>query len=298
MPLLEMYSSLYNYAVASMREACYGDLSGDGIKEASKRFQESAWIFEHMIATVSQLPAGEATTDFSKECLSMNMNLCLAQAQYLFFRKARDSGMKKGTLAKICAQIGIYFQKAHEDCLINPNLRAFEGGHFGNVLGYHAKYYTAIAWYNIAEAQVELTDKTSKDCGKCVTMLKLAVAKFDDCKQLVGQLGGPYKANFDKVYAEAVALRDKMIKENKTIYYEGEINPEDAPKPDATNFVKTESAAEIINAAAGINEHFRHLVPPAVRQMQDELKNVLQGIISEQFNNVQKANQQLSDFLK
>ena len=30
MPLLEMYSSLYNFAVAGMRQACYMDLSGDG----------------------------------------------------------------------------------------------------------------------------------------------------------------------------------------------------------------------------------------------------------------------------
>jgi len=80
MPLIEMYSSLYNYAVAGMREACYMDLSGDGIKTASKNFQESAWVFEYLISQVSTLPAGEATVDFSKESLSMSQNLCLAQA--------------------------------------------------------------------------------------------------------------------------------------------------------------------------------------------------------------------------
>jgi hypothetical protein len=36
--MLEMYSSLYNYAVALSRIACYMDLTGDGIKEASKLF--------------------------------------------------------------------------------------------------------------------------------------------------------------------------------------------------------------------------------------------------------------------
>ena len=73
---------------------------------------------------------------------------------------------------------------------------------------------------------------------------------------------------------------------------------EDCPKPDATNYVKTESAAEVINAASVLENHFRHLVPPAVRQMQDELKNVLQCVISEQFNKVQTANEQLNNFLK
>jgi len=38
-PMLEMYSSIYNYAVTLARIACYMDLAGDGIKEASKLFQ-------------------------------------------------------------------------------------------------------------------------------------------------------------------------------------------------------------------------------------------------------------------
>jgi hypothetical protein len=68
-PQLEMYSSLYNFAVASMRQACYMDLGGDGTKEASRLFQEAAWVFEHLQSVVTQMPAGEATTDFAKESL-------------------------------------------------------------------------------------------------------------------------------------------------------------------------------------------------------------------------------------
>ena len=100
---------------------------------------------------VTQLPAGEATPDFSKEALSMCENLCLAQAQYLFFRKARENKMKPVTLAKICAQIGIYFQKAFENNQIGPSLRAYDNGNFANVLGYHAKYYSAMAYLQIAD---------------------------------------------------------------------------------------------------------------------------------------------------
>ena len=95
---------------------------------------------------MTTLPAGEATTDFSKESLSSAANLCLAQAQYLFFRMAREKGMKKNTLSKICTQIGNYFKKAFEDNQVNPNLRNFEAGHYANVLGYHGKYYTALGW--------------------------------------------------------------------------------------------------------------------------------------------------------
>lgn len=103
LPLIEMYSSLFNYATANMRQACYMSLDGDGTKNAGIYFQQSAWVYEHLLTLVTQMPAGEATPDFSKESLVMCSNLSLAQAQYLFFRKARESKMKPVTLSKICA---------------------------------------------------------------------------------------------------------------------------------------------------------------------------------------------------
>lgn len=298
LPLLEMYSALYNFGVASMRQACYMDLAGDGTKEASNLFQQSAWVFEHLQSCVVQLPPGEATTDFSKESLSMCTNLCLAQAQYLFFRKARDNNMKKGVLAKICAQIAIYFSKAFEDNQINPKLRAFENGHFANVLGYHAKYYHAMAFYQLGEAQCELTDKESKGCGKAVGMMKLARAKFEEALPFANTLGGQYATNFQKVYHECCELGIRMSKENKSVYYDTVMEADECPRPDPNNFVKMVDITAEINAKPSIDNLFRHLVPPAVRQMQDELKNILQGIVSEQFNKVQKCNDQLNGFLK
>ena len=77
----------------------------------------------------------------------MSSNLCLAQAQYLFFRMARDKNMKPEMLSKICAQISVYFQKAYEANQVNPGLRAFENGNFANVLGYHSKYYLAMSYF-------------------------------------------------------------------------------------------------------------------------------------------------------
>ena len=101
--LLAALSSLYNYAVALSRRACYMDLSGEGIKAASQLFQRAAWIFENLVTKVTQLPPDNLTTDFNKETLTMNSNLCLAQAQYLFFKKASDAGMNPAVLAKIAA---------------------------------------------------------------------------------------------------------------------------------------------------------------------------------------------------
>lgn len=109
------------------------------------------------------------------------------------------------------------------------------------------------------------TNDKAKECGKCVTMLKTTVAKFDEAKPFVNVLGGAYKVNFDKTYAEVVALRDKMAQENKSVYYENEPSPDDCPKPDPQNFVKTMPMLEVLNELSPLDEKLRHLVPPAVR---------------------------------
>lgn len=103
-----------------------------------------------------------------------------------------------------------------------------------------------MAWYQLAEAQVEITNTKSKECGKSVSMLKLACSKFEECKDFVAQLGGQYAVNYNKVYGEACALRDQMIKENKTVYYESEMALDECPKPDATNYVKIIDISETL----------------------------------------------------
>ena len=194
--------------------------------------------------------------------------------------------MKPVTLAKICSQISIYFQKAFEANQINPALRQYENGAFANVLGYHAKYYMAMAYLQLADGQVAFVNEKSKECGKAVAMLKVTVAKFDECKVFVNVLGGAYKANFDKIYGETVALRDKMIVENRSIYYDSEPDFESLPKPDPQNFVKLVPVLEALNAPVPLENSLRHLVPPAVRSMQEELTKMLQLIVQDQFTKI------------
>jgi len=50
---------------------------------------------------VTGLNPSEVTVDFTSEALGMLSSLMLAQAQYLFYRKASEAGMKPMTLSKI-----------------------------------------------------------------------------------------------------------------------------------------------------------------------------------------------------
>lgn len=102
------------------------DLSNDGIKEASKLFQQAAWVFEHLRSIVTSLQPSEISVDFTAESLGMLSNLMLAQAQYLFYKKAMDAGMKAGVLSKVSMQVSEYFKKSYELSQTNVGLKSYD----------------------------------------------------------------------------------------------------------------------------------------------------------------------------
>ena len=194
---LAALSSLYNFAVCLCRRGCYMDLAGDGIKHASNYFRQSAWIFEHLLSMATQLPPDAFSCDFTKESLIQNSNLCLAQAQYLFFKKATDAGMNASVLSKIAAQVAIYFQKAFDNNQVNAALRSFDGRKFANVLGYHSKYFLAQSYWHLGSAQYKSAEDAGRGMNKAVAYLTVCVQKFTEAKPFAEQCGGPYLNNFN-----------------------------------------------------------------------------------------------------
>ena len=51
--LFDALGSKYNLGVALARRACYMNFEGEGIKHASKSFQQAAWIFDDLSKNVS-----------------------------------------------------------------------------------------------------------------------------------------------------------------------------------------------------------------------------------------------------
>lgn len=58
--------------------------------------------------------------------------------------------------------------------------------------------------------------------GLTVTYFKATLAIFDQAKTVVGSIPSNYQDNFNNKYAEIEKLRDKAIKDNKSIYFERE----------------------------------------------------------------------------
>ena len=114
------------------------DLTGEGIKEASKMFQQAAWVFDHLRSLVTNLNPSEVSCDFTSDSLGMLSSLMLAQAQYLFYKKALDAGMKAVVLSKIAMQVSEYFRKAYDLSQTNAGIKSYDAGRFSNILNYHS----------------------------------------------------------------------------------------------------------------------------------------------------------------
>ena len=134
--------------------------------------------------------------------------------------------------------------------------------------------------------------------GQAVGYLNAAVNQFQAALVYVKPIGGTYMQNFEKKLAEAVALRDKAHKENTSVYYDTVPTEASLEKPNAKNYVKLVDCSADLNAQTELDNHLRHLVPPAVRQMQQELKQVCESIVQSEASKDRQLEEQLSGFLK
>ena len=205
----------------------------------------------------------------------MNSNLCLAQAQYLFFKKASDAGMASNVLAKIAAQVSLYFEKAYENNQVNNDLRNFDNRKFAGVCGYHARYFQAQAYWQLGSSKYSEAGSQGRGMNQAIAYLTVCVEKFNDAQSHAAALGGAYQSNFNTKLAEAQALLAKAIDENKKIYYESNIPTAELAKPDPQNFVNLTQMNDEINVAPELDRKLSHIIPPGVRVLQDELKTQL-----------------------
>ena len=128
--------------------------------------------------------------------------------------------MNAGVLSKVAAQVSIYFEKAFEANQVNPNLRNFDNKKIANVLGYHSKYFKAMAYWNLGQFQYKEASDKGKGMNLAVAYLTISVETFQNAQNFAVACGGAYQSNFNAKFADAQALLAKATDENKKIYYE------------------------------------------------------------------------------
>ncbi|CDW88356.1 programmed cell death 6-interacting protein [Stylonychia lemnae] len=305
-PLIDAISSLYNYGVACARivrlilfvqliKACYMDLSGDGIKEAMKQFQQAGWVFEHCRTLVSNLGPNETSPDFASETLGMLANLMLAQAQYLFYKKATDSQMKPQIQAKIAMQVGDYFKKSYEIGATNASVKNYDKGVFLKIQSYYSIYFLGISYLIIGKEGYKQVADAGQGIGKAISDLNAAISTFEGVKSIISSLPQSYQDNFNSKLSEAIKLREQANNDNKTIYFEKEIPLDKLPRPDSQNLVKYEPPSEDIDLKISLQDKLRFIVPPQIRVYQEELRQQISEILNHEYE-LDNNNEQTQKF--
>lgn len=206
--------------------------------------------------------------------------------------------MNATVLAKVAAQVSIYFEKAFEANQVNPNLRGFDNRKFANVLGYHSKYFGAMSYWQLGSTQFAKAGDEGKGMNLAVAYLTLCNERFTEAKPFAQACGGAYLSNFEGKYRDAQTMLAKAIDDNKKIYYEKAIPSNELPKPDPQNFVNLVPMTEELNQKSEIDQKLSTMTPPAVRALESELKTMLQQITQTEFSKMAEKEEQMGAFLK
>lgn len=97
--------------------------------------------------------------------------------------------MKYGLLSQIAMQASIYFKEAHEKNMMSMPLRQFDNGAFSAKLGYHAKYFEGIAYYEMGGGKYKQAGDEGKGMGEAAAYLRKAVATFGEAGKFVAAAG-------------------------------------------------------------------------------------------------------------
>ena len=117
-------------------------------------------------------------------------------------------------------------------------------------------------------------------------MARSAMA-FSAAEVHVKTIGGSYADNWARKNKECQEMLAKCRKDLSTVYYAKEDDPSTLTKPDPQNFVSLESQQAKLDEVPALDDKLRHLVPPAVRALQEELKQHLQGIVQAEYTKIQ-----------
>lgn len=76
---------------------------------------------------------------------------------------------------------------------MSASLRGYDNSTFGNQLGFNFKFYAAMSYNYLSEAQLNYVRENNRGQGKAITLLKITVGKFNEAKMFADVLGGSIK---------------------------------------------------------------------------------------------------------
>lgn len=172
------------FNIAALQSAVAGSQSLDadeGLKLATKLYQQAGGIFQMLKGAVPAAIPQEPTPDLSQEVLQVLSTLMVAQAQEIFVQKAIKDSMKDLVIAKLCCQC----EELYADVLRGMQKEAvrtlWDKEYINTVAGKQAGFHAMTQLYT------SLDCRSRKKVGEEISRLQHAVELFKTAQTRSGK---------------------------------------------------------------------------------------------------------------
>eukprot|EP00826_Nyctotherus_ovalis_P001221 TRINITY_DN1016_c0_g1_i11.p1 TRINITY_DN1016_c0_g1~~TRINITY_DN1016_c0_g1_i11.p1 ORF type:complete len:675 (+),score=180.50 TRINITY_DN1016_c0_g1_i11:229-2253(+) len=285
----ERLAMLYNLAIiySQMGVNSVG-LPDDHFKEAANSFLKAAWLLEKLKAESSCLKSPDFGLDLSEHNLHMCSHIMKAQAQYCTYEKVKATHPDKyALLAKLAMQASTYYGNAYSYASTAPLCKALDPKKFVAVLQFNETAYIAQAHYWDAVDKQKTCANTTKGMGKAVASIRKANQYLEAMKKHEKSLAPSVLNLYKELSKQLQEKRTQIENQNSKIYYESV--PDTATEIDCMPFGQPISIEAELNKPYEGREILQRLVPPAVRQLEEDYKKEV-GVVMQQAFDAAKKN--------
>lgn len=285
----ERLATLYNLAVIySQIGTNMASLPDDHFKDAANSFLTAAWIFEKIKVESGGLKSPDFGMDLSEQNLHMYSYIMKAQAQHCTHEKVKRSRPDKyDLLAKLAMQASAYYGNAYSYASTPPLCKALDPKKFTAILQFNETSFMAQAYYWDALDKQKKCNDSTEGMGKAVASIQKANQYLEAMKKyektLAPAILNPYK-ELCKQLQDKKALIESQ---NAKIYHENV--PATVTEIDPMPFGQPLSIEADLNKSYDGQEILLRMVPPAVRELEEEYKKEV-GITMAQAFDISKKN--------
>ncbi|KAG4068119.1 hypothetical protein HA402_001544 [Bradysia odoriphaga] len=225
----------------------------DGLKLATKLFQQSAGIFHHLKGLTPAAIPQEPTPDLNPETLQTLSNLMIAQAQEIFVIKAIRDNMKDAIVAKLACQCEELYAETLRGLQKDSVKSIWDKEWIPTIAGKQAGFHALTQLYQ------SLVNRSNKAVGEEIARLTHAVELFKSAQSRSG------KPNLFEDYAgRAQRNLVESKKDNDFIYNEAIPDIKNLAAPGKALLAKPTALQGTFNPNP--KDLFENLVPVALHQ--------------------------------
>lgn len=276
---------LFNIAALQSSVAASQSFDSDeGLKLATKLFQQAAGIFQYLKgATPAAIPS-EPTPDLNPETLGVLASLMIAQAQEVFITKAIRDSMSDAIIAKLCCQCEELYSEVLRGMQKDSLRSLWDKDWVPMIAGKQAGFHAMTQLYQ------SLVCRASKRIGEEIARLRDAGELF---KAAQSRSGNP--SLFEEYANRAQRNLTESKKDNDFIYNEMIPDVKSLTPPGKAQLAKAANVASPMSQ--NFKDLFTDLVPVVLHQAMAACESRKNEIVNGEIMKLREATQGLNGVL-